>query len=235
MEWSEGHGKLVRVYPESVVISPEELPTPSATNRNLSKRNHMSYKELTPENLTPNQAKYFQPSKALPYKDYIIENSLQGMTPSEIHRKLLKEFPKSQDVTLSSLKRVVKRFKPKAKAKINYGQSEAKFNKSKEIRKFVKELIHNNVKLNATNIANALTNRGIMVQYSHVVMAIGQGIINGEFPLSKTPKTNPKIIKQSPHIGISRRQVSERLAAIHDLVVEEIRDMQAILQDEART
>lgn len=173
-------------------LNPKTLYHPQGYRR---KELAMSYKELTPENLSSNQAKYFQPSKALPYKDYIIDKSLQGMTPTEIHKKLLEEFPQAQDVSLDSLKRMVKKHnqnKPKSKTKtITKG-----LNKSDEVRKLVKEMIRNGVELNGSNIIKTLANRGIVVSYTHAAMAIGQAVINNEFQFSKTQ--TPKLIKENP-------------------------------------
>lgn len=158
----------------------------------------MTVKELTPENLTANQAKYFQPSKALPYKDYIIDKSLQGMTCGEIHKKLLREFPDA-DVPLDSLTRLVKKYNKPKKSK-NGRHLQAKpgiLNKSDEVRKLVKEMILDQVELTGTNIIKTLANRGIKVGYTHVAMAIGQAVINKELVFhaqtpAPTKKNKPK-------------------------------------------
>jgi hypothetical protein len=145
-------------------------------------------KELTKENLSVEQAKYFKPSKALPWKDWIVDKSFQGMTYSEIHRRLLAEFPESKDVTLDSLKRLAKKYKLTTSK--NKKKTKTKLNKSDEIRKLVKEMIANRVELNGSNILKTLANRGIKVSYTHAAMAIGQAIINKEILLnSQTPQT----------------------------------------------
>jgi hypothetical protein len=160
----------------------------------------MTVKELTPENLTANQAKYFQPSKALPYKDYIIDKSLQGMTFSEIHRKLLRDFP-GADVPLDSLTRLVKKYnKPKSKSR-NGRHLQTKpgiLNKSDEVRKLVKEMILDGVELSGTNIIKTLANRGIKVGYTHVAMAIGQAVINKEMVFhAPTTTTTPTTTRKT--------------------------------------
>jgi len=135
--------------------------------------------------------KFFQPNKALPWKDWIIDKHLQGMNATQIHTNLQKEFPEAADVGVWSVKRLVGKLNPKKNKKSNKStkNSEESTTKSEEIRLLVKEMISNGIELKCSNIIKTLANRGVIVSHPLVTMAIGQAILKKKLTLAQSTKT----------------------------------------------
>lgn len=110
----------------------------------------------------------FQPNKALPWKDWIIDKYLQGMAKTKIHQKLVKEFPEAADVRRGSVLAIIKKIEKTDRSNKNF-----KINKSEEIRKVFKEMIKNGIEPKRSSIIKTLSHRGIQVTSSHVGVAIG--------------------------------------------------------------
>lgn len=133
------------------------------------------------ENEVANKAKqsdFFVPNKALPWKDWILDKFLQGMSKKNIHRKLIEEFPEASHVLYHSVCRLLKPYteKPavkKAKRKNYFKTKDKRINKSEEIRKLFKEMVENGIQPEVKNIVNTLENRGVKVHNSHVQMVLG--------------------------------------------------------------
>jgi hypothetical protein len=158
-------------------------------------------KHLTAEDLTENQSKYFQPNKALPWKDWIIDKHLQGMSTSQIHKKLISEFPAASDVAIGSVRNIINKLNGKKKSakKIDkISTNEKNTNKSEAIRLLAKEMISNGIELNYTNIVKTLSNRGIDVSYTHVAMAIGQSVLSKRLSLGSAQSSETALKQNVP-------------------------------------
>lgn len=136
-------------------------------------------KEIVSENLTQKQSEFFKPNRALPWKDWILDKHLQGMSKKQIHKKLTEEFPEAKDVGIGSVSNIIKKLNPLSKKKNKVVKIRGT-NKSEEIRKLAKEMISNGVELNCGNIIKTLANRGIDVSFTHVAMALGQAVLNNQ-------------------------------------------------------
>lgn len=175
-------------------------------------------KEIIPGQLTERQSEFFKPNKALPWKDWIVDKHLQGMSKIQIHKKLTEEFPEAKDVGIGSVSNIIKKLNPPNKGKKKKVLRGIGANKSEEIRKLAKEMISNNIELNCANIIKTLNNRGIDVSYTHVAMAIGQAVLNNQ--LKNVQKT---ILKEDAVCNfdeiVSAKEFVDKLGGLEKAIV----------------